>query len=91
MVDGWAHKIPVVVSNIGGPGRMVKHKSNGLKFEKDNIFDLVKKIKDLDSNEILKKKIIRNGFNIFKKKYSEEVIVSKYLNFFKRISKTCAG
>lgn len=91
VVDGWAHKIPVVVSNIGGPGRIVKHKSNGLKFEKDNIFDLVKKIKDLDSNEILKKKIIKNGFNIFKKKYSEEVIVSKYLNFFKRISKTCAG
>ena len=90
VIDGWAHQIPVVVSDVGGPGRMVKHKLNGLKFKKDNIFDLVKKIKDLNSNQSLKQKIIRNGFNLFKKNYSEEVIVSKYLSFFKRIIKSCA-
>ncbi len=90
VVDGWAHKIPVIVSDIDGPGKMVKHKSNGLKFEKDNVFDLVAKIEDLQSNKSLKRKIINNGFNTYKKNFSEDVIVSKYLSFFKRIRRSCA-
>ena len=67
MVDGWAHKIPVIVSDIGGPGKMIKNKINGIKFEKDNIFDLVAKIKDLDSNSNLRKKLLKTAFNSLKK------------------------
>ncbi len=89
VVDGWAHKIPVIVSDIGGPGKMIKNKINGIKFEKDNIFDLVAKIKDLDSNSNLRKKIIKNGFQFFKENYSEKVIVEKYIKFFERIKKSC--
>ena len=89
VVEGWAHKIPVIVSDIGGPGRIVKHKSNGMKFEKDNVFDLVKKVKDLDSDSNLRKKIVRNGFEFFKVNYSEEVVVTKYIKFFERIKKSC--
>ena len=90
VVDGWAHKIPVIVSNVGGPGLMVRHRFNGLKFEKDNVFDLVEKIKTLNSDENLKKKVTINGYKTFKKNYSEKVIVLKYINFFKRICKLCA-
>ncbi len=90
VVDGWAHNIPVIVSDTGGPGKMVKHKLNGLKFEKDNVFDLVSKIKDLQSNKSLKRKIISNGFKTYKKNFSENVIVSKYLSFFRRIKRSCA-
>jgi glycosyltransferase involved in cell wall biosynthesis len=86
VVDGWAHRIPVVVADTGGPGKIVKHKYNGLKFESENIFDLVSKIKELDSNATLRKRVVTNGFNEYKKNYSEDVIVSKYLNFFKRIT-----
>ena len=90
VIDGWAHQIPVVVSNVGGPGSIVKHRYNGLKFEKDNIFDLVNKIKMLSSDESLKKKVTANGFKLFKSKYSEKVIVTKYIGFFNKICKLCA-
>ena len=56
IVDGWAHKIPVVASNTGGPDEIIKHRYNGIKFEKDNVFDLASKIKEIESNPILKKK-----------------------------------
>ena len=85
VIDGWAHKIPVVVSDTGGPAKLVKHKLNGIKFEKDNVFELVAKIKELSSDKSLKKKIINNGYNIYKKNYSEDVILSRYLSFFKRV------
>ena len=90
VIEGWAHKIPVVVSDVGGPGRIVKHKSTGMKFEKDNTFDLVSKIKNLNSDKKLKRKIVINAYNVYKKSYSEEVIVSNYLSFFRRIIKSCA-
>ena len=90
VIEGWAHKIPVVVSDVGGPSRIVKHKSNGIKFEKDNTFDLVSKIKYLNSDKKLKRKIVTNGYNVYKKSYSEKVIVSNYLRFFRRIIKSCA-
>ena len=87
VVDGWAHKIPVVVSNVGGPGKMVKHKTNGIKFEKENIFDLVSKIKELGSDPKLKGKIVKNGYEVFKNNYSEDVVTEKYIKFFERIKK----
>ncbi len=90
VIEGWAHKIPVVVSDVGGPGRIVKHKTTGIKFEKDNTFDLVSKIKNLNSDKKLKRKIVMNAYNVYKKSYSEEVIVSRYLSFFRRIIKSCA-
>ena len=67
IVEAWAHKIPVIVADTGGPKLMVKNKINGLKFEKENIFDLIKQIKLLESNPTLKKKIINNGYKDFKK------------------------
>ena len=90
VVDGWAHRIPVVASDTGGPAEMIKHRYNGIKFEKDNVFDLASKIKEIVSNPILKQKIIKNGFNSFKINYSEDIIVKKYINFFKKIKKICA-
>jgi len=85
IVEAWAHKIPVIVADTGGPKIMVKNKINGLKFQKEDMFDLIKQIKLLESNLTLKKKIITNGYKDFKKNYSEELIIKKYLNFFNKI------
>ncbi len=87
VVDGWAHKLPVVVSDVGGPKVIVKHKVNGLKFKNEDYFDLVEQIKMIEQDLILKKKIIKNGFNEYKSSYSEEIIIEKYINFFEKISK----
>ena len=85
IVEAWAHKVPVIVSDTGGPKIMVKNKINGLKFRNEDMFDLLKQIKLLESNSSLKKNIISNGYKDFKKNYSEELIIKKYLNFFYKI------
>ncbi len=90
IVEAWAHKIPVIVSDTGGPKVMVKHKINGLKFKNEDMFDLLKHIKLLFSKPNLRKKIIKNGFYEFKKNYSEDLIIKKYINFFYKVSDKCA-
>tara|TARA_B100000287_G_scaffold435470_1_gene503947 strand:- start:4504 stop:5541 length:1038 start_codon:yes stop_codon:yes gene_type:complete len=87
IVEAWAHRVPVIVSDTGGPKLLVKNAVNGLKFEKEDMFDLLKQIKLVESNSKLRKKIISNGYNEFKKRFSEDLIIKKYLNFFYKVSK----
>ena len=87
VVDGWAHKLPVIVSDVGGPKIMVKHKVNGLKFKNGDYFDLLNQIQKIEKNYKLKQSLIKNGFKEFNLLYSEKIIVEKYVNFFKKISK----
>ena len=87
VVDGWSHKVPVIVSNNGGPNLFLRHKHNGMKFETDNMFDLVKQIHSVAKDSRLRKKIVNNAYKEYKKKFSEKIVVEKYINFFKRISK----
>ena len=57
VIDGWAHKIPVIVSDTGGPGVLIKNNINGLKFKNEDFFDLIDKVKYLESKKSLAKKI----------------------------------
>ena len=61
VIEGWAHKIPVIVSDTGGPGALIKNNLNGLKFKNEDFFDLIEKIKYLESNKSLVKKIVSHG------------------------------
>ena len=56
IVEGWAHRIPVIVSDTGGPKLIVKNQINGLKFKNEDMFDLLKQIKLLENNLGLRKK-----------------------------------
>ncbi len=89
VIDGWAHKIPVIVSNTGGPGILIKNNVNGLKFKNEDFFDLIEKVKFLESKKSLLKKIVRNGYNEYESNFSEDLIINKYINFFEKIKKQC--
>ena len=89
VMNGWAHKIPVVVSDTGGPGALVKNSVNGLKFKNEDFFDLIEKVKYLESKKSLVKKLIKNGYNDYESKFSEQIIINKYIKFFEKIKKQC--
>ena len=40
VIEGWAHKIPVIVSDTGGPGALIKNNLNGLKFRNEDFLTL---------------------------------------------------
>jgi len=90
IVDGWAHRVPVIASDIGGPSILIQNHFNGLKFKNGDFKECAKLIKKILNDEKLKNKIVKNGFIEFRKKFSEEIIINKYLEFFKMIMKKCA-
>ncbi len=87
ILEGWAHQIPVLASNVMGPKELITHKKNGLKYNHNNLEEFLKCIRMIEENHKLRSNIIKNGYNEFKRKYSEEVISRKYLNFFKGVMK----
>ena len=90
IIEGWCHKIPVVASNIMGPKKLIKHKVNGMKFELENIDELVKCLKELDSNNVLKRKMINNAYKDYQNHFSEEKVINDFKKFFWEIKNKCA-
>ena len=90
IIEGWCHKIPVVASNIMGPKKLIKHKVNGMKFELENIDELVKCLKELDSNNVLKRKMINNAYKDYQNHFSERKVINDFKNFFWKIKNKCA-
>ena len=83
-MEGMAAKKPVVVSNSGGLPEIVKKSKGGLIFKKGNYLDLKKKIKILLSDQSLRNKLGKKGYNWVKNwtwkkvaRLTEKVYVSK--------------
>ena len=55
----------------------------------EDFFDLIEKIKFIDSQKTLVKKIVNNGYKEYKSNFSEDLIINKYINFFEKIQKKC--
>ena len=86
IIDGWAHKVPVIASDVGGPSILINDGFNGLKFEKGNVVQLVELVRKVILNKNISNKISKNGYLTYQKFYTEDVITKKYINFFRKIS-----
>ena len=85
VIEAWAHKIPVIASDIMGPKKLIRNNENGLKFDVENIDELVLRVNTLRKSPALKKKIITNGYDDYLSKFSEKKIKDKFLKFFNDI------
>ena len=86
IIDGWAHKVPVIASDVEGPSILINDGFNGLKFEKGNVAQLAELVRKVIVNKNISNKISKNGYLTYQKFYTEDVITKKYINFFRRIS-----
>lgn len=82
LLEAMASKLPVVASKVRGIEEIIKHNHNGLLFEKNNLGDLIKKLKKLKSKTI-RKKIGDKGFEYVKKNSSLESYINKLIKIIK--------
>ena len=87
IIEAWAHKIPVIASNIMGPKKLIKNEINGLKFESENVEELVSCVNRISNEKKLKNKLIVNGYKDYVSKYSENIIMEKFKSLFWEVSK----
>ncbi|MBT8763931.1 glycosyltransferase family 4 protein [Desulfohalobiaceae bacterium Ax17] len=79
--EGWATRVPVVVSDLVSNLELVRDGINGLVFSRDNPLDLALCMQKLIKDEDLVQTITKNGFQEVKK-YSVQAMGEKYLALY---------
>jgi len=87
LLEAMACRTPVIGSNVGGIKDIIIDGETGLISEQKNSDSLAEKILQLLSNEQLRKKVIENGFELVKKKFTWEAISDRFMNIYMEVIK----
>ena len=85
VLEGWMHRVPMVVAASQGPGFLVEDGVNGLTVPVDDAPALAAAIRRLAGDPKLAARLVEAGRRTFETRYTEDVIVDQYLDLFERV------
>jgi len=87
VLNCWVSKTPVISTKTEGPGFLIGDNRNGILVPKDDADAIASSIISLNNSEELETKIVKNGWEEANNTFSEDNIVSAYVDFFNRYCK----
>lgn len=81
LIEGMACGKPVIASNVGGIPEIIQTNWNGLLFKPKNAREIWDSIIKLESAS-LRNKLIRNGLNTIKNKFSEKMLFDRHYSLY---------
>lgn len=87
VLDAWAHEIPIVAAESAGPKSLIVNETSGLLTPIDNVDAFAHAIERLIKNKNLANAVVNGGKAALEVSFSERVVVAKYLDFYREISK----
>ncbi len=85
IIEAWAQGIPVIAADSLGPQTLIRHGKNGLLFPVDDVKSLGDSIRRLIQDSELAERLASQAQKDFESNFTENIVVGKYLEFFKRI------
>ena len=82
VVEAWAQKVPVVAADSLGPGVLIKNGDNGVLVPIDDAASLAFAIRRMLDDNALRAKVAAAGYVSYEEKFTEEIVVKKYMDFF---------
>lgn len=86
VIEAWAASKPVAAAASQGPKALIKDEKTGLLAEIDDAEELAVQINRLVNDMNLRQRLGEAGHAEFQEKFTEQVVVDQYLNFFKRVT-----
>ena len=86
ILEAFAWKTPVIVNNLGALPELVEQSQGGFIYNNQN--ELIKAMNTLCDNSNVSKKLGKNGYQAFKKFWTEKVHFESYFNLIQKILKT---
>lgn len=83
VLDAWMHEVPVVATAVGGMKMLVKDGETGLSVPPEDARALAAAVKKLRASKALQAKVVKGGMARMKKEYCEEVVVKRYVDYYR--------
>ncbi|PIZ29866.1 MAG: glycosyl transferase [Alphaproteobacteria bacterium CG_4_10_14_0_8_um_filter_53_9] len=85
VLDAWVHHVPLVSTKTQGPLQLMTDGKDGLFFEIDDVRGLEKALHHLLTDGALAASLAKAGYDSFVKDYAEEVIVTQFIEFYRKL------
>jgi len=82
VLEAWAQGKPVVAADAVGPGMLIDPMESGILVPVDDAAAMAGAIRAVFEDDDLRARIARGGRAIFEARFSERVVVAKYIAFF---------
>ena len=87
LLEAMSNGLPIIGTDVNGINDLIAHGENGLLFEKENIKDLIEKIKELVENKDLSNKLGNAAKRDYLQNYEFEYSISKHINLYTKLCK----
>ena len=85
VLEAWAMEVPIIAAASQGPSWLITDNSDGLLFDVDDVEQCAEKIKLLLSHPDIAATLVKNGREIFRKRFSSAVILGQYKQLFEKL------
>ncbi|RJQ23905.1 glycosyltransferase [Candidatus Parcubacteria bacterium] len=85
IIEAMCMGVPVVSSNVGGCPEIIDHNIDGLLFKPNDVEDFVLSVKKLLAETHLGARLGEQARDKIKRKFSVEIMIENYVNFFEEI------
>jgi len=75
IIEAFAFHVPVIASNVEGPTDIIRHKKNGLLFEKNSVENLAEQMKAIYQDPQLIRKMVKNAKEDVRTKYNKDSFI----------------
>lgn len=86
VLEGWAHKLPVISSRSEGPVVLITDNENGLLVDIDDEDGFLTALQKVISSPELAHRISKNGFNTLQEKFSKQAVIEQNINFYEQVT-----
>lgn len=91
VIEAWAQGKPVVATASQGPKALIVPGQNGLLVPVDDTPALARAIARLIADRELAARLAAGGREAYEAAYTEDAVVSRYLEFFRKVAPSCAA
>lgn len=84
LIEAMSNGLPIIGTDVNGINNLIRDRKNGLLFEKEQIKDLMEKIKVLVENKDFSRKLGKAAKNDYLKKHNFEYAISEFIETCKK-------
>ncbi len=86
ILEAWSQGCPVIAASSQGPKSIITHDHDGLLVPVDNVGELADALRNVLSDEALRKKLVQNAHRTYQSTYSQESVVRRYFDLYENVA-----